>query len=105
MPELHKACALCKGACCESFVLPLPADKNISKWLSLHGTPEGPMWRSVRFECACRLLKSGKCTAYNDRPEPCKEYKVGGEGCRQTIRTRRAHMVEAITRLIEDSDG
>jgi Fe-S-cluster containining protein len=30
----------------------------------------------------CKWLQGGRCTIYDDRPEACKVFKVGGEDCR-----------------------
>lgn len=86
------ACELCKGACCESIVVPVAGDVGI--WLRYHGEPLGP--DRVELNCACRMLKDGRCTVYDHRPENCKAFPVGGTGCRETVKRRRENWREII---------
>lgn len=95
---MNPACKLCRGACCESLMIPLPADEGAAMWLSLHGRPGFP--GTVRLECACRKLRDGKCTIHDSRPSVCVDYPVGGESCRATVRLRRPGMAAEILELM-----
>lgn len=90
---MHPACAICRGACCETVVIPLPEPRHMTRgmWelLMLRGdlTPGGG---GVRLDAPCRhLTRAGKCGIHDDRPQVCRDYKVGGPACRAAVRDRR----------------
>lgn len=97
---MHPACALCRGACCEFFALPVRGlgwPEDVTRWLELHGQTVAT---AVEFNCACTKLVDGKCSIYASRPHLCSEYEVGGDHCRYTVETRRAAQADAILKLM-----
>ena len=88
-------CRTCRGACCESFSLPLcdidPPSNDAMYWIKLHGrehmTPSGT---AVSFECRCTALAAdGRCLIYDNRPYVCQVYQPGSHDCLETVRVRR----------------
>jgi hypothetical protein len=81
-------CATCKGACCESFAIPLPPDPgpDVVRWLGYRGEIHH---RALRIELPCSMLSDGACTIWTSRPQPCRDYLVGGSACRDAIAARR----------------
>lgn len=84
-------CALCRGACCESLTVgldttALAADER--RWVELHAVGiEGP---AVTFAARCTMLTAaGRCAIYDERPDICQDFAVGGAGCLATVRLRR----------------
>lgn len=101
---MHPACAQCKGACCETLVVPIesfasPDSFDTLRWASLRGTVKN---RRLRVEARCSALSEcGACTIHATRPQPCRDYAVGSPGCLDAVRTRRtgndrAAILEAI---------
>jgi Fe-S-cluster containining protein len=87
-------CDICKGACCESFILQREILSELDKlfafeggrWLRLHASESG------EFECPCTALSNeGRCIIYEDRPTTCKIFEVGGADCIKTVRARRTN--------------
>lgn len=95
---MNPACELCRGACCESITLPLPANPDHAQWLALHGRPSGE--GAVRLECQCRQLKNGKCAIYEERPQVCRDYEPGSRACLSTVVLRRPGNARAIFELL-----
>ena len=99
----HPACDLCKGACCETFVVPISWQRlppDISRWLIMHGEPT---LNGIRVNSPCRALgEDGKCSIYETRPTVCDEYPVGGPACKQAIATRRPKDAAKINKLIKE---
>lgn len=92
------ACERCKGACCETLVVPLRAnDPDTQRWLTYHGTG---VRNGLRLECACSKLKDGRCSIYADRPQVCRTYEVGSKECREAIHERRKYMESLIVELL-----
>lgn len=83
---MNTACQICRGACCESIVVPIPSDDG-GIWLRYHATQIGP----GLFELAtpCKKLCEGRCTIHDTRPMNCRTYEVGGVDCRSTVLRRR----------------
>src|SRR3990167_2740060 len=98
---MNKACALCKGACCESIVLDLTRSLTRDQllWFSLHGTVE---MGGVRLEAPCKMLKSGECSVWSSRPNVCRDYKVGGKHCVEAIQKRRSEQADEIIALARE---
>ena len=87
-------CALCRGACCESIVVPrLPGD--VGFWLDLHGTEVGGTHLELPTPCKA-LGVCGDCTIHARRPENCRRYEVGGAECRATVLRRRPQQAAEI---------
>lgn len=86
-------CFLCQGACCESIVFD---EKQLSPdhktWLLLHGKQKEGM---IELDCKCKKLgKDGKCTIYENRPDMCRVFSLGGQACLNTIKRRRKNYKE-----------
>lgn len=101
-----KVCELCKGACCETFVLQPRQwgwSDETTKWIELRGVVET---NGVRIYSPCKNLICGVCSDYENRPEVCKVYEVGSESCRNAIKIRRPFkdVQEALYKLIENKD-
>jgi hypothetical protein len=95
---MHAACNLCRGACCESLVIDLPAGP-VGDWLAAHGAAiAGP---AVELPTPCRhLCASGTCTIWQNRPTPCVDYAVGSPACRATVLRRRPARAAEILALL-----
>lgn len=100
---MNDACKLCRGACCESIVLPLPPDPDHAAWLLKHGSG-GPWPGTVALECRCRALVDGKCSVYDSRPQVCRDYQPGSDPCRAAVIARRLGKADRILALLERSD-
>ncbi len=95
---MHPACALCRGACCESLVVDLPTG-DLGRWLGYHGRTLPSA--EVELAAPCRHLETcGTCAIWEKRPAPCHVYTVGGADCRATIARRRPAQAPAITALL-----
>lgn len=89
-------CQACRGACCESFIIPAadlrPPGGDERRWLELHATAaEGFLGRrELSFECRCTALTAeGRCGIYGERPKVCRDYRPGGWDCLATVKARR----------------
>lgn len=87
---MNPACSLCRGACCESLVVDLP-DTPEGRFLGYHGTHIGP--RRIELPTPC-VHHCGECRIHATRPQPCRDYAVGGPECLATIRRRRTNWPE-----------
>ena len=85
--SLHPACALCRGACCESIVS-RPPTADVGRWLGLRGQPLADGRIEIAVPCAA-LSGAGTCGIHATRPDVCRAYVVGGPDCRLTILRRR----------------
>lgn len=96
---MHPACALCRGACCESLVLHDLPPGEPSRFLALHGEvlPDG----SLELPVPCtQLMKCGECSIHPHRPQPCRDYAVGSIACRATVLRRRPAQSAQILALL-----
>lgn len=89
---MHPACALCKGACCETLALPIGDDEVMRDWLEARGQlfvrPDGR--KGVRIDARCpHLSGAGACGVYENRPVLCEQYPVGGVACREAVAALR----------------
>jgi hypothetical protein len=93
------ACMICRGACCETIVMP-PIPGDAGTWLALHGKAlDGGR---VELATPCRALGvCGMCGIYESRPQNCRDFAVGGPLCRDTVRRRRPEDAEQILKLID----
>lgn len=106
--EVHPACALCRGGCCETVVIPIvPEEMNTDEvvWIGMRGKVVDD---SVFLRCACaNLTPSGTCGIYPTRPQVCRNFTVGGAECVTTVRLFRraqaADIFEAMKSNIKDS--
>jgi Fe-S-cluster containining protein len=97
------ACELCKGACCETFILELKlVNSDFYTWLAYHGkaTESG-----VMFDAPCKHLTDGRCGIYEDRPNICRVYVVGNEHCLRAIEERRYGLRHQIRDLIDGKES
>ena len=78
---MNETCFSCGGACCLGLVI-RPSPESFD-WYSMHGEAEGD---KVYLDCQCEHLILGVCSIYNDRPQVCKDYEVGGEACRNAVK-------------------
>jgi Fe-S-cluster containining protein len=97
--EMNKACELCRGACCEAFLININISSDFNKWLSFHGEEMGKS--RFLFELKCCNLKNGKCDIYEDRPEMCKEFGVGSEECQYAITRYRPKKAFKLLSLVD----
>lgn len=105
-------CEECRGACCESVLLPLYPNptgsfqvNEINRWLALHGKIEHRFngHDHVELEVRCtQLTPAGRCACYDTRPIPCALYAPGGEDCLKTVSQRRT--AADYQRIRDDSD-
>ena len=100
-------CQECRGACCETFELPMidirPPSEDAMAWIMLHGRAitEDPI--RLRFACRCTALTdAGACGIYNDRPHVCQDMPVGGAECLGYVRDSRTP--DEYTRIRDDDD-
>ena len=87
-------CAICKGACCESFQLKfgreqlVNTDPDFIRFLSMRPIPDDGF--AIRFEIACEnLTPEGLCKIYDDRPQMCRDFEIGSERCESVVAYRR----------------
>ena len=105
---MHAACELCRGACCETMVIPIRREEmsnDEAVWIGMRGKVIDD---SVVLRCACsNLAEDGSCGIYATRPQVCRTYEVGGPECRTTVRLFRraqaADIFEAMKSNIKDS--
>lgn len=88
---IHPACAECKGACCETLLMPIDPSfmsSPVRKYLRTRGEFEGDYM--IRLNCQCRFLDDkGQCGIYSGRPDVCRTATVGGAMCRAAIKANR----------------
>jgi hypothetical protein len=82
---LEISCSDCGGSCCKGVTVPLPSVTNEGQrqWMETRGRILGGYWH---IRSVCCHLQSGRCSRYDERPEMCRRYEVGGERC---LRARR----------------
>ena len=100
---MSEACKVCRGACCESVIIPISPDPVHLAYWNARGTL-GKIGETNCVELVHRcpkLLSSGKCKIYNDRPSACSDhFPVGNAFCRLAIQTRRAKDASRILALL-----
>ena len=104
---MHPACQLCRGACCSSIVLPIDVTvvpREVAVMLTLRGSQEAD---GFRLDAPCRhLSRKGLCKIHPDKPQVCRDYPVGGEGCRAAVRANRPLIADRIfARMDACQDG
>jgi len=75
-------CSNCNGACCRFIKLPLTVhlSEDTKRWLELHKSIVVTNTHIFVFN-KCKNLEDNKCKDYENRPNVCKNYKVGGSEC------------------------
>lgn len=82
-------CSECRGACCESVLVPLPPPApDRARWLALRGIGLVAGFHEFPVRCTA-LTDAGRCGIYEDRPVLCRVYEPGGADCLQTVQLRR----------------
>jgi hypothetical protein len=86
-----KICDTCGAACCRFVVIQVgPMNRDQRWWANMRGRLEGD-WFRIRSKCAC-LTADGRCSQYEDRPEVCRKWEIGGKMCmaaRKALREMR----------------
>jgi len=99
---VSKACELCKGACCESILLPIDASPTTTEFYDARGSVfqlHGFQYAELPARCPY-LSKAGKCMTYSQRPVACSRFVVGSTMCVTAIKRRRPEQAEAIMALL-----
>ena len=96
------ACELCKGACCESILIPIDASPTTTEFYSARGEVFQIVGRTyAELPALCTHLSgSGKCKTYANRPVACSRFAVGSTMCVTAIQRRRPDQAEAIMALL-----
>ena len=86
-------CLMCRGACCESLILPLFGPPDQQDFLAIRGEPVRILGKTYsEVESPCPMLGScGNCKIHGKAtfPKACASYEVGGMMCRLTVARRR----------------
>lgn len=96
------ACELCKGACCESILIPIDPSPLTTEFYEARGSVfeiHGQPYAELPARCPY-LSNLGKCMTYAQRPVACSRFVVGSAMCVQAIRRRRPTQAEAILALL-----
>jgi len=99
---VSKACELCKGACCESILLPIDASPTTTEFYAARGSVfqiVGRTFAEVPARCP-HLSGSGKCKTYANRPVACSRFAVGSTMCLTAVQRRRTDQADAIIALM-----
>lgn len=86
-PLGRPSCEACRGACCETILLPETLQVD-PEWFEARGGRIVP--GALEIACVCPKLDTwGACSIYDERPRLCREYDLGGVHCRSAIRRLR----------------
>jgi Fe-S-cluster containining protein len=99
---VSKACELCKGACCESILLPIDRSPMTQEFYRARAEVVeiyGNTFTEIPHRCP-HLSNSGRCKTYANRPVACSRFAVGSTMCLTAIERRRPDQAEAIKALI-----
>lgn len=102
---MNPVCEACQGACCESVTIAIPEDPpaDYVRWISYRGKISN---RRIHLEAQCSMLTNqGKCAIWDTRPQPCKDYVVGGMACLDAIHRRRAEDETMLHAMLEEWAG
>ena len=98
---MSEACKLCKGACCESVMLPIDRNPMTAEFYRARGKVfyiHGQPYAEVASRCPS-LSGTGKCKCYTSRPVACIRFVVGSTMCQAAVERRRPNQAEAIKAL------
>jgi Fe-S-cluster containining protein len=102
---MHPACEVCRGACCESLLVPVLRAPSTLAFYATRGdvfTVLGQPHDICELPTPCRHLDScGACSIYESRPSACHTFEVGSRECRLTVKRRRATKADKILALID----
>lgn len=90
-------CDQCRGACCEDLAIGLEGlPPNRLEFLTFRGIarqvvlPDGRAIHAMLIPHRCQhLTPDGRCDAYDQRPQVCRDFEEQGPTCRAVIRRRR----------------
>lgn len=92
------------GACCKYVVIPMEGfPEDAKRWLAMH---EGLKVVGNRLFIAARcknLRLDNSCAIYADRPDVCRDYLVGGEGCIESRALFKVSSVAGVTQFVQDN--
>lgn len=101
MSEIPDACRLCRGACCETLVLPVVLEEapvDIRQSMLMRGARRE--LGGVRIDSRCRFLsRKGLCSIHESRPDVCRKFEVGSPACRAAIIANRRIADQILARL------
>ena len=99
---MSKACELCKGACCESILIPIDASPATTEFYEARGSVfELHGYQYAELPARCPYLSNlGKCMTYAQRPVACSRFEVGSIMCVTAIERRRPDQADAIKALL-----
>ncbi len=85
-------CMVCRGACCETIVMPGPLAAFFDpEWRRVRGRElppfEQPSWE-IHRSCP-ELTPEGLCGIHETKPRVCREYEPGSQACLSAIERRR----------------
>ncbi len=107
MSDVPAACARCRGACCESIVLPVVLDEvpvGIRQAMKLRGSVRDI--GGVRIDSRCRhLSRKGLCAIHEARPDICRRFEVGSPACRAAIEANRPRVAAQILQVLPTRPG
>ena len=85
-------CEICRGACCESLLLPghLIVDLEWAQVRGMRLIGAGREAWEISLPCT-KLSPLGACSIYESRPKVCRDYRVGSYGCAWALERRRFH--------------
>jgi Fe-S-cluster containining protein len=102
--NIHPACALCRGACCEFVRLSiglLAEGHDAARWAGYHGTFD-PSMQTVELNCRCsKLTPEGLCAVQDHKPQMCLDAIVGGPSCVHAIGRNRPELRSRLMMLLQ----
>jgi len=77
---MNETCLKCGAKCCKVAYFQCSGEHQR---FILATRPASPVRDGVLVKCQCHQLgDDNKCTIYQSRPAICRDWLVGGEGCR-----------------------
>jgi uncharacterized protein len=76
-------CDQCEAACCRLTVMLMPDDRSVPPWLVTYDDAGHPVLaKGEDGWCAAIDPLTFRCTIYDQRPQLCRKYCMGGPACR-----------------------